>query len=150
MQWTSAAAIGYLRLNPDQEQTIVSFVCGRDVFISLPTGYGKSLFWLAAHDNYVERWLKAWYMGNYLAAAILKLFFFSKARSTNLTISESSLIKLSQVASFWQSMHNRITALAGMTCCVHAEASCRPTTLSWSSAPSCNQDRRLSFGCERV
>ena len=39
----AAASLGYLSLKPEQEATILAFVSGKDVFVSLPTGYGKSL-----------------------------------------------------------------------------------------------------------
>ena len=39
----AAASLGYPQLEEEQELAILSFVCGNDVFISLPTGYGKSL-----------------------------------------------------------------------------------------------------------
>ena len=44
----AAASLGYLELKPEQEEAVASFVRGADVFVSLPTGYGKSLFWLAS------------------------------------------------------------------------------------------------------
>ena len=39
----AAASLGYLELKPEQEEAVASFVRGADVFVSLPTGYGKSL-----------------------------------------------------------------------------------------------------------
>ena len=36
-------AVGFEELKKEQELAIRSFVNGRDVFIALPTGYGKSL-----------------------------------------------------------------------------------------------------------
>ena len=36
-----AKQLGYLHLNREQEQSIIDFVKGRDVLVSLPTGYGK-------------------------------------------------------------------------------------------------------------
>ena len=39
----AAASLGYLSLKSEQERAILAFVSGRDVFVSLPTGYGKSL-----------------------------------------------------------------------------------------------------------
>ena len=46
--------LGIQRLiKPEQEEAITQFLMGRDVFVALPTGYGKSLddiiWWLA--DN---------------------------------------------------------------------------------------------------
>ena len=38
-----AVSVGYSKLKPEQEKAILSFVFGNDVFVSLPTGYGKSL-----------------------------------------------------------------------------------------------------------
>ena len=39
----SASSLGYSTLKPLQEEVIVQFVAGRDVFAVLPTGFGKSL-----------------------------------------------------------------------------------------------------------
>ena len=38
-----AAAIGIRQLKPEQKEAITAFANGRDVFVSLPTGYGKSV-----------------------------------------------------------------------------------------------------------
>ena len=38
-----AGSFGFSQLKPDQEYATVSFVVGTDVFVPLPTGYGKSL-----------------------------------------------------------------------------------------------------------
>ena len=38
-----AAAAGFQSLKQEQVQAVVEFVCGHDVFVSLPTGFGKSL-----------------------------------------------------------------------------------------------------------
>ena len=35
--------VGVEELKKEQSQAIRSFVSGRDVFVALPTGYGKSL-----------------------------------------------------------------------------------------------------------
>lgn len=37
------ARLGYATLKPEQEKVVKAFLNGRDVFVSLPTGYGKSL-----------------------------------------------------------------------------------------------------------
>ena len=36
-------ALGFTSLKPEQEEAITQFTLGRDVFVALPTGYGKSL-----------------------------------------------------------------------------------------------------------
>ena len=38
----SAARLGIPSFKEEQEKAISSFISGRDVFVSLPTGYGKS------------------------------------------------------------------------------------------------------------
>lgn len=40
---TAAVTLGYHTLRSEQKEAIVTFLRGNDVFISLPTGYGKSL-----------------------------------------------------------------------------------------------------------
>ena len=37
--------LGLSSLKPKQEEAIRAFVSGKDVFVSLPTGYGKSLIY---------------------------------------------------------------------------------------------------------
>ena len=39
----AACRIGYLKLTPQQEEATVAFVSGQDVFVSLPTGSGKTV-----------------------------------------------------------------------------------------------------------
>ena len=39
----AAASLGYPALKPEQGEAITQFLMGRDVFVALPTGYGKSL-----------------------------------------------------------------------------------------------------------
>lgn len=41
----AARDAGYMELKPEQVKAIVEFVRGRDVFVSLPTGFGKSLIY---------------------------------------------------------------------------------------------------------
>ncbi len=41
----AAVEAGYKYLKPEQQQAIIKFIRGCDVFISLPTGYGKSLIY---------------------------------------------------------------------------------------------------------
>ena len=36
-------------LNPQQEEAVAEFLSGSDVFVNLPTGYGKSLIMLIYH-----------------------------------------------------------------------------------------------------
>ena len=43
----AASALGVITLKPEQEEAITSFVQGKDVFVALPTGYGKSLCYFA-------------------------------------------------------------------------------------------------------
>ena len=35
--------LGYSQLKPEQLKVIMEFVCGKDVFAVLPTGFGKTL-----------------------------------------------------------------------------------------------------------
>ena len=35
--------LGYTKLKPPQEEIITEYVLGKDVFVSLPTGFGKSI-----------------------------------------------------------------------------------------------------------
>ncbi len=39
-----AALLGY-ELKNEQEESVFQFASGKDVFVCLPTGYGKSLFY---------------------------------------------------------------------------------------------------------
>ena len=47
---------GYPKLLPEQKQVITSFVKGRDVFVSLPTGYKKTLCFAALPGTYDCLW----------------------------------------------------------------------------------------------
>ena len=38
----SGDKLGYESLRPDQEAVVWKFLSGKDVFVALPTGYGKS------------------------------------------------------------------------------------------------------------
>ena len=40
---TAVSKLGYDMLKPEQEAALLSFLGGRDVFVSLPTGYDKSM-----------------------------------------------------------------------------------------------------------
>ena len=42
-----ARQFGLDQLKPKQKEVISTFVRGRDVFVSLPTGYGKSIIYAA-------------------------------------------------------------------------------------------------------
>ena len=44
---TAIGRLGYDMLKPEQEAALLSFLGGHDVFVSLPTGYGKSLCYAA-------------------------------------------------------------------------------------------------------
>ncbi len=39
----AAQSLGYSELKKEQHEAVMKFVTGNDVFISLPTGFGKSL-----------------------------------------------------------------------------------------------------------
>ena len=41
----AAAEAGFQDLKPEQMQAILELIDGRDIFVSLPTGYGKSLLY---------------------------------------------------------------------------------------------------------
>ena len=43
----AASALGVITLKPEQEEAITNFVQGKDVFLALPTGYGKNLCYFA-------------------------------------------------------------------------------------------------------
>ena len=54
----AARALGYDSLKPEQETALLAFLDGKDVFVSLPTGYGKSLCYAAlpaAFDSLLRR-----------------------------------------------------------------------------------------------
>ena len=42
-----AASLGYASLNQEQEKVLSELLEGKDVFVSLPTGVGKSLCYAA-------------------------------------------------------------------------------------------------------
>ena len=39
----AAESLGYDSLKTEQQRVVTEFVLGRDVFVALPTGFGKSL-----------------------------------------------------------------------------------------------------------
>ena len=43
----ASSALGYMSLKPEQERVLSEFVGDKDVFVSLPTGFGKSLCYAA-------------------------------------------------------------------------------------------------------
>ena len=43
----AAKSLGYDHLKPEQERVLSEFMSGKDVFVALPTGYGKSLCYAA-------------------------------------------------------------------------------------------------------
>ena len=43
----AAKSLGYDRLKPEQDRVLSEFMSGKDVFVALPTGYGKSLCYAA-------------------------------------------------------------------------------------------------------
>lgn len=43
----AARTLGYPILKPEQEKVLSDFIGGKDVFVSLPTGFGKSLCYAA-------------------------------------------------------------------------------------------------------
>ena len=51
----SVGKLGYQNLKPHQEEAIVEFVSGKDVLMTLPTGYGKSLCYQSLPLVYDER-----------------------------------------------------------------------------------------------
>ena len=52
----AATALGYKELKDKQEESIMEFAKGRDVFVSLPTGYGKSLCYVILPSVFDELW----------------------------------------------------------------------------------------------
>ena len=42
-----AEQIGFSNVKEKQKETILAFLSGKDTFVSLPTGYGKSLIFAA-------------------------------------------------------------------------------------------------------
>ena len=50
----TAKELGYDRLQPEQEEAVLAFVGGQDVFGSLPTGFGKTLCFTALRSTSYE------------------------------------------------------------------------------------------------
>ena len=51
MQLHIWAYLGYTKLKPPQEEIITEYVLGKDVFVSLPTGFGKSICYGCLSDK---------------------------------------------------------------------------------------------------
>ena len=47
--------LGYENLLPEQKTAIINFVCGHNVFVCLPTGFGKSLIYFSLPLMYDTR-----------------------------------------------------------------------------------------------
>ena len=47
-----ARSLGVFPLKPEQLKAVLAFLEGRDVFVSLPTGFGKSSFWRTKKYRY--------------------------------------------------------------------------------------------------
>ena len=54
----TAASLGYPALKPEQKEAITQFLMGRDVFVALPTGYGKGCVRGSAHRLWEESVLR--------------------------------------------------------------------------------------------
>lgn len=51
---TGSAAIGIVHLKPEQNEAITAFTGGRDVFVSLPTDFGKSVCYGCLHGLFAR------------------------------------------------------------------------------------------------
>ena len=55
-----AKSLGYDHLKPEQERVLSEFISGKDVFVALPTGYGKRICYAALHPppfQSIEVWV---------------------------------------------------------------------------------------------
>ena len=41
-----ARSLGFPELKPEQKEAVVAFISGKDVFVCLPTGFGKTLCYI--------------------------------------------------------------------------------------------------------
>ena len=69
----AAKDMGYFPQNPEQLEAVYSFIQGNNIFVSLPTGYGKSVIYVVlptAFDNLLGMFIV---MRNLLRSALLNL-----------------------------------------------------------------------------
>ena len=71
----ATTSLGYSKLKLEQDQAIAYFVSDNDVFVALPTGYGKSLCFVVTQSV-----RHAVYLG-YLVSDVLPSCFVLRTRS---------------------------------------------------------------------
>ena len=114
-------SLGYDVVKPEQKIALLSFLRGQDVFVSLPTGYGKSLCYAAlpaAFDSLKNR------PGKIIVIAVSPLIHTIASTFDTRNLSYHQALLLHQLLNSLSRTVLRISLHTGTTCLVATLESC--------------------------